>query len=523
MTENNFIPITETPYVSKLAKDYLLGKNIGINNPLVKDYNGLLEKAKTKEFNSEKRLILANVLFEQYKKDGVELNENSPVYQNIQSLKEDNTFSFTTGQQIHILLGPLFFIYKIQSLLRHSSNFNSQKNGYKAVPVFWMATEDHDLEEINYVKLYGETYKWEPKAGGAVGRILCKGLPELIDKIEERADKTEENNMLFSLFKKHYTNNKTLAEATRSLLHEIFGKEGLIIIDPDDKILKQSFIRVAAEEIENKVLFHFYNQQNKILKKSGYDSRVNAQEINYFWLEGDKRIKLKIKNSKIVKDDSDEELELYHILQNSNKLSPNVISRPLYQETVLPNILYIGGSAEVEYWLPLQEVFKNAGLQLPALLQRDSGLIISKKNYNIICKARLHWSHLLMEDKELTTHLDGTPNDKSNNLTNLIKVISSNMKELKIELEKQGIKNSMVFKEIKEIQKKFSGLSVQLVDEQIRLMQENPVLNKIFKIKAKYFDIKQERNEFVISYPGVLNNKKIKKTAFEAILMVTII
>ena len=91
MTEKEFIPITETPYVSKLTKDYLLAKDIGISNPLVQDYEGIIEKAKSRIFSSDKRTLLVSVLFEQYKKDNVELNQDSKVYQNIESLKNLNT------------------------------------------------------------------------------------------------------------------------------------------------------------------------------------------------------------------------------------------------------------------------------------------------------------------------------------------------------------------------------------------------------------------------------------------------
>jgi uncharacterized protein YllA (UPF0747 family) len=139
MIENEYIPITETPYVSKLAKDYLLGKDIGINNPLVTDYEGILELAKVRNFSETSRNTLVKALLNQYDQDGIPLGKNSKVYQNIISFKESNTFSFTTGQQIHIFLGPLFFIYKIQSLLRHVKNFNALSNTIKAVPVFWMA------------------------------------------------------------------------------------------------------------------------------------------------------------------------------------------------------------------------------------------------------------------------------------------------------------------------------------------------------------------------------------------------
>lgn len=224
------IPIIETPYAGKLTKAFLSGESIGGLNPGKSTEGSLAQKASKKKYTSAQRKILVRVLKKQYQQDTIELEEDSAVLNSINSLLSEDTFTFTTGQQIHIFLGPLFFIYKIQSLLARVKYFNSSNSGYKAVPVFWMATEDHDLEEINYVKLYNEIYQWDMEPGNAVGKLKCSGLEELLEKIWDRADKTEENDRLFSIFRKHYTANHTLAAATRSVLHELFGKDGLIIL-----------------------------------------------------------------------------------------------------------------------------------------------------------------------------------------------------------------------------------------------------------------------------------------------------
>ena len=342
MSDNFSIPIVNTHYVSKLAKDYLSGKEINTLNPGVPVLNQLIIKAAERKFSAEKRILLVDALLQQYEKDGIKLEKDSNVYKNILSLNDSHTFSFTTGQQIHIFLGPLFFLYKIQSLIGHVKNFNKNSDTFKSIPIFWMATEDHDLAEINYVKLYGETFTWETTAGNAVGRITCEGLPELIDKIEDRADKTQENTELFKLFKKHYLSHITLAAATRSLLHEIFNDEGLVIMDADDKVLKQSFANVALKDIEEKVVFNSVKEKNAILKKSGYEPRVNPQEINFFWLDSQKRIKLKIKDGQIQKEQTSEIISLEQIQKTPEKLSPNVLLRPIYQESILPNIMYLG-------------------------------------------------------------------------------------------------------------------------------------------------------------------------------------
>ena len=477
MIENEYIPITETPYVSKLAKDYLLGKDIGINNPLVTDYEGILELSKVRNFSETSRNTLVKALLNQYDQDGIPLGKNSKVYQNIISFKESNTFSFTTGQQIHIFLGPLFFIYKIQSLLR---------------------------QEINFVKLYGEKYTWEAESGDAVGRIRCEGLPELIDRLENRADKTEENKKLYSLFRKYYTNDKALAAASRGLLNEIFGEEGLVIIDPDDKILKKSFSGIAKKEIEEKILFNSYNEQNRLLKRHGFEPRVKAQEINFFWLENSKRIKLKVKNEKIVKGDSEEELSIDQILTKIENLSPNVITRPLYQETILPNLLYLGGAAEVEYWLSLQDAFKMLGLKYPALIQRDSVMQLSIKNIDFIEKIGFDWKQLFKKESDLVDDYQKISNTNSFVLKEKVNIIQANVKHLGDQFTLNEIKSGLVFKELHELQKGITRLTKLLSEEELKRSMENPVLKKLFKLKERSFDTRQEREIYLVADPDKL-------------------
>jgi len=506
MPDKLSIPVIQTPYVSKFTRDYLSGKQLGgftLGNPTL---NQLKKKAGERVFLQELRTTLVNALFNQYKNDGVTLKPDSEVYKNIQSLQNSDTFSVTTGQQIHIFLGPLFFVYKIQSLLALSKLFNKNNKTYSSVPVFWMASEDHDLAEINYVKLYGETFTWETEAGSAVGRIHCDGLPELIDRLEARADKNPENEALYALFRKHYVIGKKLSAATRSLLHELFEDQGLIILDPDDAILKQSFLPIVKQEIENKILFNSGKEQTRILKQNSYEPRVNAQEINFFWLDNKQRIKLKINQGQITKDQTTEVLLKTEIFSQLEKLSPNVLARPLYQETILPNILYLGGSAEIEYWLPLQEAFAKFGLQYPVLMQRDSMLILSAKNIEAIEKNGFVWHELFKSEQEIANVFFAKHEHESGKVASLIAGMQTHLDELKSDLENKETPG-IIHREVNELQKGIAKLSRIIAEEELKVQKENVSLSKLLKLKVKFFDSKQERDEFVISYPFILQQQ----------------
>lgn len=504
------VNVTETPYVSKLARDYFLGKDLGGLSPGIPSMEQIISKAGQKQFNATQRESLINALHQQYKRDGIELETNSLVVENIEALRSNNTFTFTTGQQIHIFLGPLFFVYKIQSLIAQAKQFNDQQSDIKAIPVFWMATEDHDLEEIDHVKLYGTTYTWETKPGNAVGRLKCEGLPQLIDQLAERADKNEQNAAFFEMLNRHYLPGRRLAAATRSLIHELFGNEGLLIIDPDDKELKQQFLNIAQKDIQEKIVHRLAGPTTTLFKKQGYEPRVNPQEINYFWLDQDKRIKLKVQGEHIIKEDSGEAISMEEIFSNIEKLSPNVLTRPLYQETILPNILFLGGSAEVEYWLPLQQAFAELRLQFPVLLQRDSVLILSSKNLEFIEGNGFSWEQLFKTEKDLAEYYFEFIHQKSEKLSDRVGGMEKEMIALKLELEKRSTPGN-IFKEINEIQKAFGRLEKILADEELKSQKENVILGKILKLKAKFFDTKQEREEFVVAYPGMVNYS-IEKT-----------
>jgi bacillithiol biosynthesis cysteine-adding enzyme BshC len=506
MPDKLSIPVIKTPYVSKLAKDYLSGNNLGGLNPGIPNLEQLQAKANERVFAQESRTVLVEALLNQYKNDGVSLSEDSEVLKNIQSLLLPNTFSVTTGQQIHIFLGPLFFVYKIQSLLALAKRFNSNTSSQTVVPVFWMASEDHDLAEINYVKLYGETYSWEPTAGNAVGRITCDGLPEIINRLEARADKNAENEALYALFRKHYVDGKKLSAATRSLLHELFEDQGLIIIDPDDSSLKKQFLPAIKQEIEDKILFNSGKEQTKILKQNGYEPRVNAQEINFFWLDDNQRVKLKVKNNQIFKDNTEVEISKEEIYATPEKISPNVLTRPLYQETILPNILYLGGSAEIEYWLPLQEAFKQLGLQYPLLMQRDSMLILSSKNLEAIEKNGFVWNELFQSEQEIAKVFFAKHEHESGKITSLIAGMQNHLDELKTDLEKKETPG-IVHREVNELQKGIAKLARIISEEELKVQKENVTVSKLLKLKVKFFDSKQERDEFVISYPFVLQQQ----------------
>ena len=391
-------------YFSKLIIDYLDQKpelqSLYHRFPVIGNFLPQIEEKKN-NFPVENRAILAESLLQQNKK--IALSESS--LHNIELLKKTNTFTITTGHQLNLFTGPLYFIYKIVSAINLSRQLKAKHPDYNFVPVYWMATEDHDFEEINHFTFRNTKIKWNTASSGPVGRLSTRGLDEVYKKFEKELGLGNNADYLKELFKKAYLEHATLAEATRFLANELFKEEGLVIADGDDTNLKKLFAPFVKKELLEQTSFQNVSETNKTLVD--YDIQVNPREINLFYIEDKLRERIlfekgkyTINNTKIEFSESEiiAELEKY-----PEKFSPNVILRPLYQEVILPNLCYIGGGGEIAYWLQLKSNFESNNITFPILLVRNSVLIASEKQVQKIDKLELSWGDLFTKQENLLT------------------------------------------------------------------------------------------------------------------------
>jgi bacillithiol synthase len=161
-------------------------------------------------FGVEKRETLVRVLERQY--DGMATTPD------FSALLDEKTFTVTTGHQLNIFTGPLYIIYKIITTINLSRKLSEAYPDYRFVPIYWMASEDHDFQEIASFHLFGKTHKWEGEHTGAVGRLNPKELENLLKQLPENPP----------IFANAYLKNDTLSNAVRCYMHELFGKDGLI-------------------------------------------------------------------------------------------------------------------------------------------------------------------------------------------------------------------------------------------------------------------------------------------------------
>ena len=468
---------------SKLLIDYVNeDKKL---NPFVNHFPTLsnFKKQITEKKNQTiDRGVLVKVLKEQ--------NFNFPLTDasntNIDLLQSEETFTVTTGHQLCLFTGPLYFIYKIISTINIAEQLKEKYPQNNFVPTFWMASEDHDFQEINHINLFGKKIAWDSGQNGAVGRMSLDGFESVLMELKEVLGETENAKKLVSLFENAYLKHKNLADATRFLVNELFGKFGLVIIDGDDKKLKQQFVPIIKKDVLQNGFVTAIKQNSKSLAND-YKAQAFVRDINFF--------KLTKGNRELIKGGIAEK----EIAENPENFSPNVLLRPLYQETILPNIAYIGGGAEVAYWMQLKSTFQQENIPFPILVLRNSAMLIEDKQ-------KQKFESLGFEINDLFSAIDELK--KQYILSNSKEDISLDIE--KSELEKlynklllktndKGLQASVNASHQKQL-KSFEKLEQKLI--RLEKQKHQNALNAIAKIKQQLFPktILQERYDNFIPF-----------------------
>ena len=414
------LPFEKTGFFSKTMLDYLAKKEsikpFYHNYPDLVGFKNQLEE-KEKSFNLESRNVLSKSLEKQYQ--GFDLSEATQ--NNIKLLKQKNTFTVTTGHQLNLFTGPLYFLYKIFSTINLAEEISKKFPTKNIVPVYWMATEDHDFEEINYFNFQEKKVQWNLESGGAVGRLSTEGLSDVFQEFSSHLGSTKNAKELKKLFSEGYLKHKNLADATRFIANELFKDYGLVILDGDDLALKKMLSPIVKDELENETSFHTVSETILALEKN-YKVQVNPRAINLFYLSENSRERIlfengiyKINNTNIKF--SKEEI-LREVDENPLAFSPNVIVRPLYQEVVLPNLCYIGGGGEIAYWLELKSYFEKKAVPFPILLLRNSVQIVSEKQQKKLTSLKISHQELFLKQQDLLSKkvLENTDIDLDFNL-----------------------------------------------------------------------------------------------------------
>ena len=360
-------------------------------------------KEKNKLYNHNFREVLKNELLNQYRN----LSNNKKQLDQIKRLSDKNTFTVTTGHQLNLFTGPLYFFYKIIDTIKICNQLKIKYPKYNFIPIYWMASEDHDFKEINFFNSNNNKFEWITNSSGPVGRLSTKGLELVFEKMKLIFKNSNEKKIL-SFFQSSYLKNKNFSDASLSLIHNLFSNYGLVIIQPDNRNLKSLFKEIIKDEILNKNSFNLISKTNTKIKNSlnyKFDPQVHSRKINMFYILDGVRERIEYKNkvyNVLNTEISFSESEIINEINNhTERFSPNALLRPVYQEYLLPNLSYVGGGSEIAYWLQLKDYFDYLNIPFPILTLRSSVLLISSKQYNKCKKLNLSIDDLFKDLNEL--------------------------------------------------------------------------------------------------------------------------
>lgn len=468
------IPLAETGQFSKLIVDYINGDSS--LRPFY-TYEPKMESFKKVIGDKSKELINRGVLVEVLKGQYQKSNIKNP---NLDLLVNKNTFTVCTGHQLCLFTGPLYFIYKIISTINLSETLKKNYPDFNFVPVYWMASEDHDFEEVRSINLFGKKVNWiNPEAKGAVGRLKTDSLNVIIEELKQILGDSQNANELIQLFSDAYLKKSDMADATRYLVHQLFGEFGLVIIDADDARLKAEFLDILKDDILNNTNYKIVSQTISELEKTGVKPQVNPREINCFYLTNEDRVR-------IEKNRFTSETLAVELKEHPERFSPNVVLRPMYQQKILPNLAYVGGPGEIAYWLEYKAMFDHHKITFPVLIPRNFALLNDEKTNQQLQK------------------LGFTVADIFKDTDSLLKEFVSKNSTSELSLNKEQEKLSDLFSEISakaiavdatlkasveaELQKGLNSLKnieAKLLRSEKQKQEIN--INQIKKIKDKYF------------------------------------
>ena len=389
------IPFSSTKLFSKLINDYAEGRgNVHDFVQYAPNVEGYQAAIKGRKLNPVNRVLLVEVLTDQY----ANLRQEAAVKENITLLKNDNTFVVTTAHQPNLFSGPLYFFYKIIHAIQLAASLKEQFPQDNFVPVYYMGSEDADLDEVGAFNIEAVKYIWSTKQTGAIGRMkVDDALLKLIQQLEGYWSSMPKGQEALAILKEAYQKGKTINEATLHFVHAFFGSKGLIVLQPDDAKLKAAFIPVMEKELLTQ-FSHQAIQPTIANLAQNYHVQTEGRSLNLFYLKDQTRARIEKQGDQYIVVDTEIRFTQAEIIlelqQYPERFSPNVILRGVYQETILPGVVFVGGGGELAYWMELKNVFQEAGVHYPLLQLRNSFLLMNQRQ-------AVQWKEMQFENEDL--------------------------------------------------------------------------------------------------------------------------
>ncbi|MBX3042255.1 MAG: bacillithiol biosynthesis cysteine-adding enzyme BshC [Candidatus Kapabacteria bacterium] len=404
------IPLELLPGSSKIFQDFLIENTCDCSN--------VISKISERIYN--RSLLTKLINFSIGEENLSDLQKN-----NLILLQESNTFAVVTGQQAGFLGGSLYTLFKAVDTIRISNELSNKYPDFKFVPIFWIEDNDDDLKESSVSCIYdsGNVPKYvnlnfDENLCVSGKKVVNEDL-ELIQSLKDDFKKYQFGQQISEIIDEVFEIGKSWSECFQNLYQKILGQYGLLFISASELMKSGIFQNLVLSELINTGYSQIaVDKRNKELEADGYHIQAQVSDINLFYHIGDKRFRIDIENENFrINNELIDKNSLIKIAnENPENFCPKVLLRPIFQDAVLPTVVYVAGPGEIAYHKQTDYLYNLFNVIKPCLVMRTSATIIDKKAARYLSKIELKPSYFLKSfsiiEKELADNLLGAEHNE---------------------------------------------------------------------------------------------------------------
>lgn len=327
----------------------------------------------------------------------------------LSKLARPSTVAVVTGQQVGLFGGPAYSLFKALTAVKLAGQLEEQ--GIPAVPVFWLATEDHDLAEVDHAWVFNEQASIARVAlsqtgatGGPVGEVKLEGTPLI--ELRRALGELPFTEEVVARLEKAYSPGATMGSAFQSFFKDLLKDFGLLFFDPlvpANRAIAAPFLAKAVGRVAD--IVPELRRRDKELTDSGYHAQVHVEQDTslLFLIHEGKRIPLRYKDGQFTARDRSYSVE--ELQGQSLKLSPNALLRPVMQDYLLPTIAYVGGPSEIAYMAQAEVLYRTLLGRMPIMFPRNSYTLLDRKSEKLLQRYHLAPPQLLGPQEQIESRI----------------------------------------------------------------------------------------------------------------------